>query len=75
MIGSVLRQARREAGLTQEELAFEAGLSRSYVSFLERDQKVPTIKVLFDICEVLGIRPSEFIARVEYELGGSFGDR
>lgn len=69
MIGEVLKQARKEAGLTQEELAFETGLSRSYISFLERDKKSPTLKTLFDICEVLEVRPSEFVARVE-RVGG-----
>lgn len=72
MIGDVLRQARREAELTQEQLAFATGLSRSYISFLERDEKNPTIKTLFKICEVLEVRPSEFVARVEDDLGGEF---
>ena len=65
MIGEELRKAREAAGLSQEELAFEAGLSRPYVSILERDLKSPTLQSLFRICAALGIRASVLVARVE----------
>ena len=39
MMGEELRKARVRAGLTQEQLSFRAGLSRPYVSQLERDLK------------------------------------
>ncbi len=54
-----------QAGLTQEELSFRAGLSRPYVSQLERNLKSPTVETLFLICEALGVSASEVIGRVE----------
>jgi transcriptional regulator with XRE-family HTH domain len=65
MLGEELRKARREANLTQEQLSFEAEVDRTYISELENDKKSPTLDVLFRLCDALGIRASELIARVE----------
>jgi transcriptional regulator with XRE-family HTH domain len=65
MLGEELRKARVGAGLTQEELAFRADISRNYVSLLELDRKSPTLAVLDRVCEVLGVRTSVIIARRE----------
>lgn len=65
MLGEQLKKAREEAGLSQEKLAFEAEVDRSYVSMLENDKKSPTLDVLFRICDALTIPASELIARVE----------
>lgn len=65
MLGPELRKARQEAGLTQEKLAFAAGLDRTYISQLEHDKKSPTLDALFRICGALGLPASMLIARVE----------
>lgn len=65
MLGEVLRKARKKAGLTQEELAFKAGISREYGSMLEGDKKSPTVETLFRVCKALGVRPSSIIAKIE----------
>jgi transcriptional regulator with XRE-family HTH domain len=67
-LGSELRKARMEAGYTQEGLAFEAELDRTYISYLENGHKSPTVETLFRICRVLGIAASELIGRVERSL-------
>lgn len=65
MLGDVLRQARIDAGLTQEMLSFEANLDRTYISHLENDHKSPTLDVLFRICDAIHVPASEIVARVE----------
>ena len=65
MLGDELRQARLKANLTQEQLAFEAELDRTYISHLENGHKSPTVEVLFRIAAALGIPASEILARVE----------
>ena len=65
MLGEELRQARMAAGMTQENLAFHARISRNYVSLLELNAKSPTIDVLDRICGALGVRTSVLIARRE----------
>lgn len=68
MLGDELRRARVAAGLTQEKLAENAGVDRTYVSLLERDKQSPSVEMLFRVCRALGIRPSTLIARVEVAI-------
>ncbi|MDB5335828.1 MAG: family transcriptional regulator [Planctomycetaceae bacterium] len=56
MLGELLKNARLAAKMTQEDLAFKAGVDRSYVSMLERDLKSPTLQMLFRICRVCATR-------------------
>jgi transcriptional regulator with XRE-family HTH domain len=65
MIGEELRTAREAAGLTQEELAFKAGVDRSYISLLENDRKSPTLDMLFRICKALGASLAVMITNIE----------
>src|SRR5450759_223099 len=44
--GSVIREARVHARLTQEQLSFRADVHRTYVSDLERGLKSPTLDVV-----------------------------
>ena len=64
-LGEELRKSRIAAGLTQEELAFKAGISRNYVSLLELGEKSPTVHILLRICKAIGIRASTIVARIE----------
>lgn len=66
--GRVLRELRKERGLSQEELGFESGYHRTYISFLERGKKNPTLATIFDLAETLRIAASEFIGRIELLL-------
>jgi len=63
--GSELRKAREAAGLSQEKLAFESKLHRTYISQLERDLKSPTLIAVFRLCDALDVKASELIRRVE----------
>jgi transcriptional regulator with XRE-family HTH domain len=65
MLGAELRKAREAAGLTQEQLAFEASLDRTYISQLEHDKKSPTLDVLFRLCDALGVSAAKLIEKVE----------
>lgn len=56
-----------ELGLSQEALAAEAGLDRTYVGGLERGERNPTLKVLWSIALVLEVRPSTLVAAAEEE--------
>jgi transcriptional regulator with XRE-family HTH domain len=65
MMGQELRKARRKAGLTQEQLSFRAGVSRPYISELERDRKSPTVDTLFRICDALQASAADIVRRVD----------
>lgn len=65
MLGAELKKSRETAGLTQEELAFQANVDRSYISQLENDKKSPTLEMLFRLCDVLEVKPSVLISQIE----------
>lgn len=61
-IGSKIKDLRMANGLTQEELADRAELSKGFISQLERDLTSPSIATLEDILQCLGVSVSEFFA-------------
>ena len=71
MLGEALRAARRAAGWSQEELAEQAGISRNYVSLLERDERSPTVAVLIDVCRALGVSAADVVRQIEQGTGGA----
>ena len=67
MIGEELRKGRLAAGLSQEELAFRAGVTRNYISLVELNHHSPTLDTLFRICHALGIPAWPCVRKVESE--------
>ncbi len=59
-IGLKLKELRVLKGLTQEELADRAELSKGFISQLERDLTSPSIATLMDILQCLGTTIGEF---------------
>ncbi|MFC5382636.1 helix-turn-helix domain-containing protein [Aquipuribacter nitratireducens] len=55
-IGPRLRAARQARGLTLEVVAERAGLTKSFVSRLERDHVSPSVASLITVCDVVGLR-------------------
>jgi len=66
--GKVLRQLRQEAGLTQEQLGFEADLRRTYISSLELGEKQPSLTTILKLAAALGCSAADLIANVELEV-------
>jgi transcriptional regulator with XRE-family HTH domain len=66
--GKVLRRLRQEAGLTQEELGFEADLRRTYISILELGHQQPTLTTIVKLATSLNIPAADMVAQVEAEL-------
>lgn len=68
IIGTVLRELRKNKGLTQEQLSGLAVLDRTHYSKLERGLRSPTIETLFKIAQALEIKPHEIIAILENKI-------
>lgn len=66
--GRVLRQLRKDAGLTQEQLALSAGIERNFVSLIERGINQPALKMIFKLADALGTTPSKMLQEVERQL-------
>ena len=59
--GAAVRRLREARGLTQETLAEAAGISATYVGFIERGDSIPTLSVILQIAGALKVRPAELL--------------
>ncbi len=60
-LGLNVKRLREERGLSQEGLAFEAGLHRTYVSGVERGVRNPTVTVLEKLAVAFGITMGDLL--------------
>jgi transcriptional regulator with XRE-family HTH domain len=67
--GRILRETRTAKGLTQEELAFRAGMSVPYLSDIERGKSAPSLSMLADLALALETHPSELLKDLSLEGG------
>jgi transcriptional regulator with XRE-family HTH domain len=56
-----LRVMRKQKGLSQEELAYQAGVNRNYVGQIEREEKSPTVDMVEKLASALGVVPEEML--------------
>lgn len=66
-VGRVIRRLREDSGLSQEALAEEAGLHRTYISLVERGRRNISVDALSQIAEALGVYPSRLMSDAEKE--------
>ena len=57
----VLRRYRDASGLSQQELADQVGIGKSYVSALELGYRAPNLNLLVKIARAFGVRPGELV--------------
>ncbi|AWL96259.1 helix-turn-helix transcriptional regulator [Bradyrhizobium ottawaense] len=56
-----LRRLRNAQGLSQDDLAYEAGMSRSYLSQLEKGAFYASLKIVGKLAAVLRVEPAELL--------------
>jgi transcriptional regulator with XRE-family HTH domain len=61
-LGNAIRTARRERGISQEELAHRAGLDRSYMSSVERGTQNAGILTIVQVVLALDMTMTELFA-------------
>ncbi|MFO7861604.1 MAG: helix-turn-helix transcriptional regulator [Desulfosalsimonas sp.] len=66
--GHALRYFRMNSRISQERLAQESGLDRSYISLLERGIRQPSLTTIIQIAQALNLPPRDLVAKVEEEL-------
>lgn len=59
--GDRVRTARLERGLSQEQLAFDAGLHRTAISFIERAERSSKLETIEKLARALGVQPAELM--------------
>ena len=68
--GIALRIARIRAGLSQEELAYKAGVDRTFVSKAERGERQPALATVFLLAGGLAVEAEDLVAATQRELNG-----
>lgn len=66
-LGAAIRQLRAKRGVTQEDLAHDAGITTGTLSLIERGQSNPTWGTVRSIARALGVSMSE-LAKVAHKL-------
>jgi transcriptional regulator with XRE-family HTH domain len=66
--GQALREVRKARKMSQEQLAFDSEFDRTYISLVERGIRSPTIRSVVRLAEVLEVKPSEIVSRMEVLL-------
>ena len=61
LLGENVRHHRKLKGLSQERLALDAGMERSYVSDLERGTRNPSVRALGRLAEALNVEPNTLL--------------
>lgn len=59
--GEIVRDKRKEQGLSQEDLAFKADLHRTYIGMIERAEKNITLENINKIAKALNLPISELV--------------
>jgi transcriptional regulator with XRE-family HTH domain len=61
LFGSRLAKLRKERGWSQEQLALESGIARSYLGGIERGQRNVALLNICKLADTLEIEPSELM--------------
>src|SRR5689334_20323804 len=64
-----LKEIRIERGVSQENMGFESGYHRTYMSMLERGKVNPSLRTILSLASVLGVPATDLVGRVEAHLG------
>jgi transcriptional regulator with XRE-family HTH domain len=56
-----LRRLRHAKGLSQDDLAYEAEVSRSYLSQIEKGTFYASLKIVGKLADALGVEPAELL--------------
>jgi transcriptional regulator with XRE-family HTH domain len=73
VFGRVLRELRKEKGVSQEDLAFTSGYHPTYVGQLERGKKSPSLRAIMSFAVALEVTGSEILRRIEDQIAGGAG--
>ena len=57
--GKRLAEMREKKGFTQETLSFEAGVDRTYISYIERGERNPSLFMVWRLAKALKVKLNE----------------
>jgi transcriptional regulator with XRE-family HTH domain len=72
--GLTIRKIRKRRGVSQENLALQCGLDRTYVSGIERGIRNPSLTNILKIAAALDVRPSDLFVEMPAAQGSASSD-
>ena len=60
--GKTVASLRKQRGISQEDLAFRSGISRSYMGVIERGEKSPSVDTIARVARGLGMSLAELFS-------------
>jgi transcriptional regulator with XRE-family HTH domain len=63
--GKRVKELRNKIDMTQDALAAKIGKDRSYVGFIERGERNPSLEVIFDIAKALDVSSDELLKEIK----------
>lgn len=64
-LGKKIQELREAKGISQMDLAYEAGTGMSYLSKIENGHHMPGVLLLIRMAKVLEVKPSELISPLD----------
>ena len=64
-----LKEHRKRANISQEKLALECDLDRTFISLMERGLRQPSLTTIFKLADILGVPAKTLIADTQDHLG------
>lgn len=64
-LGQAIRDVRKARSVSQEALAYNAGIDRSHMGKIERGERNVTALNLLRVAKALGVQPSEIFSKAE----------
>ena len=68
LLGEIITDLRNKADLSQEDLAYESGVNRSFMSKIERGHTAVTLLTLMRLAKTLGVKISDIIIELERRM-------
>jgi transcriptional regulator with XRE-family HTH domain len=62
-MGRNVRVARKDLGWSQEDLAFETDIDRTYISGIERGVRNPSLDTLVKLAKTLKMTPANLLTK------------
>ncbi len=68
VLGEIIVELRNKADLSQEDLAYESGVNRSFMSKIETGQTAVSLLTLMRLGKTLGVKTSDIIIALEKKM-------
>ena len=74
-VGKRIKELRKRQGMTQKKLAYDAGLSQTFIFMIERQNRLPSLDALAQIARALSTEPAYLLQDAESSASVDYRQR